>query len=139
MLRLYSMSCEAVGNSLFTLTTEFLGYRCEKNFNAFVGVVTLNSFLVLLSIFINTRRYQEERRLLNVRRKSREWKAHFWKFLGLVALSNIIYVLNFLLLVESNFTQIVVVVFVRVFGFYALHQLNFVEQDFKSYDRVDLN
>ena len=69
MLRLYSMSCEAVGNSLFTLTTEFLGYRCEKNFNAFVGVVTLNSFLVLLSIFINTRRYQEERRLLNVRRK----------------------------------------------------------------------
>lgn len=132
------MSCFYEDGSLFTLNTKFAGYSCPKNFNALFSVIVFNSFMVLLSIFISTRRNQEERRFLNIDRDSPEWKSHFSRFLLLVGISNVIYVINFLLLVQSNFLQIIIVVLVRIFGYFAMHQLNFVQNDFGSYRKVDL-
>ena len=94
--------------------------------------------MTFLSILISTRRYQEERRLLNVQRNSKEWKQYLGTFLLLVGISNILDIINFLLLINSNMVQIVVIVIVRVLGYFAMHQLNFVGQDFKQYKRVDL-
>ena len=94
--------------------------------------------MAFVSIFISTRRYQEERRLLNVERGSAAWNKHFGQFLLLVAVSNVLHVINFLLLVSSNMVQIVVTVLVRIMGYFALHQLNFVGQDFQRFKRVDL-
>ena len=131
------MSCTTIENSLFTLDTEFAGYYCKKNFTVFVGLIVFNSFMVLLSIFVSTRRYQEERRMLNVTRDTPIWNTHFWRFITLVGLSNIIYIINFLLLIKSNFTQMVIMVLVRMFGYIALHKLNFVKSDFKDYKRVE--
>jgi hypothetical protein len=71
-------------------------------------------------------------------RNTPAWKTSFWRFLTLVGISNIIYIFNFLLLVESNFLQISIVVLVRIFGYFAMHQLNFVQNDFKAYQQVDL-
>ena len=34
--------------------------------------------------------------------------------------------------------QIIITVLVRIMGYFALHQLNFVGQDFQDYKRVDL-
>ena len=132
------MSCFYEEGSLFTLDTQFAGYTCPKNFNALISVIVFNSFMVLLSIFISTRRYQEERRFLNIDRDSPEWSNHFWRFLALVGISNIITVINFLLLVQSNILQIVVVVLVRIFGYFAIHQLNLVKNDFTNYRKVNL-
>ena len=132
------MSCEAVDSSLFTFDTHFGGYYCKKHFNLFFSVIVFQSFVTFLSILISTRRYQEERRLLNVQRNSKEWKQYLGTFLLLVGISNILDIINFLLLINSNMVQIVVVVIVRVFGYFAMHQLNFVGQDFKQYKRVDL-
>ena len=132
------MSCEAVDSSLFSLDTHFGGYYCKKNFVVFFSVLVFQSFMAFVSIFISTRRYQEERRLLNVERGSAAWNKHFGQFLLLVAVSNVLHVINFLLLVSSNMVQIVVTVLVRIMGYFALHQLNFVGQDFQRFKRVDL-
>jgi hypothetical protein len=132
------MSCEAVDSGLFTFDTHFGGYYCKKHFNAFFSVIVFQSFVTFLSILISTRRYQEERRLLNVQRNSKEWKQYLGTFLLLVGISNILDIINFLLLINSNMVQIVVIVIVRVLGYFAMHQLNFVGQDFKQYKRVDL-
>jgi len=132
------MSCEPVDSSLFTFDTHFGGYYCKQNFNVFFSVIVFQSFMAFLSIFISTRRYQEERRLLNVARGSPEWNQHFGIFLSLVGVSNVLHVINFLLLVNSNMVQIVITVLVRIMGYFALHQLNFVGQDFQQYKRVDL-
>tara|TARA_B110000008_G_C16977286_1_gene566420 strand:- start:1758 stop:2177 length:420 start_codon:yes stop_codon:yes gene_type:complete len=133
------MSCISVENSLFTLDTEFAGYYCKKNFVSLVSVLVFNSFMVLLSIFVSTRRHQEERRMLNVTRNTPEWNNHFWRFISLVGISNIIYIVNFLLLINSNFLQIVFMVLVRMFGYIALHKLKFVQSDFQQYTRVQSN
>ncbi|MAD26139.1 MAG: hypothetical protein CMO44_18435 [Verrucomicrobiales bacterium] len=132
------MSCEPVDSSLFSFDTNFGGYYCKKNFNVFFSVIIFQSFMAFISIFISTRRYQEERRLLNVARGSPEWNQHFGIFLSLVGVSNILHVINFLLLVNSNMVQIIITVLVRIMGYFALHQLNFVGQDFQQYKRVDL-
>lgn len=132
------MSCEAIESSLFTFDTQFAGYYCKQNFNIFFSVIVFQSFMAFISIFVSTRRYQEERRLLNVARGSPEWNQHFGNFLLLVGVSNVLHVINFLLLVNSNMVQIVITVLVRIMGYFALHQLNFVQQDFQQYKRVDL-
>ena len=93
--------------------------------------------MAFLSIFVSTRRYQEERRLLNVERGSSQWKKHLGNFLTLVGISNVLHVINFLLLVNSNMVQIVITVLVRIMGYFAMHQLNFVQPDF-NYNRIDL-
>ena len=133
------MSCVSVEKPFFTLDTEFAGYYCKKNFVSLVSVLVFNSFMVLLSIFISTRRHQEERRMLNVTRNTPEWNNHFWRFISLVGISNIIYIINFLLLINSNFLQIVIMVLVRMFGYIALHKLKFVKADFKQYTRLKTN
>ena len=132
------MSCEAVDSSLFTLDTHFGGYYCTKNFNVFFSVIIFQSFMTFLSILVATKRSQEERRLLNVQRNSQEWKHYLGNFLLLVGVSNILNIINFLLLINSNIVQIIMIVLVRIMGYFALHQLNFVGQDFKQYKRVDL-
>ena len=131
------MSCEAVNSNLFSFDTQFGGYYCKQDFIVFFSVIVFQSFMAFLSIFVSTRRYQEERRLLNVERNTLEWKKHLGNFLTLVGISNVLHVINFLLLVNSNMVQIVVTVLVRIMGYFAMHQLNFVHPDF-NYNRIDL-
>ena len=132
------MSCEALDSSLFTFDTHFGGYYCTKNFNVLFSVLVFQSFMTFLSILVSTRRSQEERRLLNVQRNSVEWNQYLGKFLLLVGVSNVLNIINFLLLINSNIVQIIIIVIVRIMGYFALHQLNFVGQDFQQYKRVDL-
>ena len=64
-------------------------------------------------------------------------KSTWVNFLTLVGISNVLHVINFLLLVNSNMVQIVITVLVRIMGYFAMHQLNFVHPDF-NYNRIDL-
>jgi len=142
-------SCTSDENpSLFSTDSKFAGYTCV-HFSAFLGFAVLNALMSYISIFIRTRRSQQQRmiqihipRYINGK-ENPEWRSHFYSFIFLVGLSNIIYLINFLLIATSNIYQMLIMVIASMTAYFFMYELNMIEGDADLRDvgegRIDLN
>ena len=133
------MSCSAIENSNFFGTKSvFANYECTGSL-AFLAFTILNIVTAFFSNYVFSLRQQQRRMLLKVPRyfganESERWRTEFYKFLYLTTGSQVVYIVQVVLIVNTSLWQLVIMIVASTFTDYLLYEFQFIKSD--KYDTI---
>ena len=131
------MSCIARESDFLQVNSfVWLGGICDSWWT-FVVSFLVNVILTAATILLATYRYREERHIaIYYRRNSTDWKLALNRYFSYVFFHQFIRVLNFLFLVNTNWLQLLIGIFLNTSINYYMYKNDWVPQDITKVEPV---
>jgi hypothetical protein len=135
------MSCRIQDSEFFLFTSSLANAKCD-GVVAFVGFSLINIIIAFLSTYIYSIRHQQRRMLLKIDRydsqkaETEQWRGEFYRFLTLTAISQVVYILSVVFIINTNLWQLLIMIVATTASEYILYKYNFIKGD--KYDRLTM-